>query len=71
MSNNVPIAVKISTGHTEYVDLAEQAREAELLRKIPRHENIVQMHDYIKNEYRDESGIQMIEIYVFGNVTVL
>ena len=63
ISNNDPVAIKISTGHKQYVDLAEQAKEAELLRRISEHENIVTMHDYITNEY-DDDGIQKIDFWL-------
>ena len=70
VSNNDPVAVKIMTGHKQYVDLNEQAKEAELLKKIPPHENIVTMHDYITNEY-DDDGVQMIDFWLVTELCTL
>ena len=63
VSNNDPVAVKIMTGHKQHVNLDEQEKEAKLLKSIPPHENVVKMHDFIKNEY-DDDGLQMIEFWL-------
>ena len=70
VSNNDPVAVKIMTGYKQYMNLDELAKEADMLRKIPRHENIVQMYDYIKNEYEDD-GVQMIDIWLVTELCTL
>lgn len=63
VSNNDPVAIKIMTGEKEYMDLEEQRKEADLLRTIPPHENIVQMYDYLMKEY-DDKGVQMVDLWL-------
>ena len=64
VSNNEPVAVKIMTGHKQYMDLDEQRKEADLLmNKIPQHENIVKIYDYLTKEY-EEDGMQMIDLWL-------
>ena len=70
VSNNDPVAVKIMSGYKQYMNLDELAKEADMLRKIPSHENIVQMYDYIKNEYEDD-GVQMINIWLVTELCTL
>ena len=71
VSNNDPVAVKIMTGYKQYMDLDERAKEADLLRKIQNHENIVQIYDYIMNEYDDDDGVQIIDIWLATELCTL
>ena len=70
LSNNNQVAVKTMTGYKQQVDLVEQAKEAELLRKIPPHENILKMYDYIKKEY-DNDGVPMIDMWLVTELCTL
>ena len=64
--DNDPVAVKISSGYKQYMNIDEQKKEADLImNKIPPHNNIVKVYDYIKKEYKDnETGVQMVDLWL-------
>ena len=69
--NNDPVAVKIMTGYKQYMNLDELDKEADLvMNKIPRHENIVEMYDYMKKEY-EENSVQMIDLWLVTELCAL
>ena len=70
VSNNDPVAVKLMTGYKQYMNLDELAKEADMLRKIPSHENIVKMYDYLNKEY-DDDGAQMIDLWLVTELCTL
>ena len=71
VSNNDPVAVKIMTGYKQNMKLDELAKEADILmNKIPPHNNIVKVFDYMKNEYL-EDGAQMIDLWLVTELCTL
>ena len=71
VSNKDTVAVKIMSGYKQYMDLDELAKEADLvMNKIPQHENIVKMYDYITKEY-EEDAIQMIDLWLVTELCTL
>ena len=74
VANNDPVAIKIMTGYKKYMNLDELAKEADMLRKIPKHENIAEMFDYLKKEYKedsDEDGVEMVDIWLVTELCTL
>ena len=71
VSNNDPVAVKIWTGYKLYMNLDELAKEADLLmNKVPPHDNIVKVYDYLRKEYK-KGGTQRIDLWLVTELCTL
>ena len=57
------VAAKKTTGYLEELDMDVFEHEAELLKKIPPHQNIIKVYDVSKTEYEDD-GIPMVDLWI-------
>ena len=71
LSTNDPIAAKKMTIESEFLEEGEFEMEAELLlHKIPAHDNIIKVHDFIKIEYEDDR-INMMDLWLIMDLSDL